>query len=352
MRICVVLPSLSKKGPVIVATTIANWLVRNNNTVDIYIVNDKVKEIELDDNIGVYKLGSDFFKRLSTYDIVHSHTFIPDLVVSLCALFYIKPKYVTTVHNYMLRDFKVDYGYFMARFLNATWPLLIRNLNKVYISNSQRAYLKRNYNVLEGSSKNTTIYNPVLTEARTDSNAELPDFIKSALLESKVIISVCSVLTKRKSIDTVIRALDLLPVNHVLVVIGSGPEQENLRVLTKDLNLDNRVFFTGFLREPHTILKKASVYIFPSTTEAFGLSGIEAGLLEVPIIASNIDTFLEIYGGGNAVFFDVLDYENLADKVLEVLGVQVDTDKVKRNFSDKFSVERIASEYYGFYNEL
>ncbi|WCB96605.1 Putative teichuronic acid biosynthesis glycosyltransferase TuaC [Baekduia alba] len=71
-------------------------------------------------------------------------------------------------------------------------------------------------------------------------------------------------------------------------LIGDGPERDSLALLARQLDLQDRVEFTGPL--PHDeALKRgrdASVFVMPSTDEAFGVAYVEAMAAGLPAIGS------------------------------------------------------------------
>lgn len=64
--------------------------------------------------------------------------------------------------------------------------------------------------------------------------------------------------------------------NIKLIIIGEGNLKNDLEKLTKNLGLENKVIFTGFLKEPHIILKKCEIFAFSSIVEGLGNVLLEA----------------------------------------------------------------------------
>jgi glycosyltransferase involved in cell wall biosynthesis len=71
-------------------------------------------------------------------------------------------------------------------------------------------------------------------------------------------------------------------------VVGDGPERDNLRQLTKSLDIEHAVTFTGWLSGADTMarLQRADVLVFPSLREFGGTVIFEAlGVGAVPVVA-------------------------------------------------------------------
>ncbi|MCU7919849.1 MAG: glycosyltransferase family 4 protein [Candidatus Thiodiazotropha sp. (ex Epidulcina cf. delphinae)] len=99
-------------------------------------------------------------------------------------------------------------------------------------------------------------------------------------------------LIPRKGVDTIIRALALLPkeVEFVFTVVGDGPERRSLELLVKENGLSDNVVFSGSL-EPEavpSILALNQVFIFASRAEGRSNSLIEALAAGRAVIASRI----------------------------------------------------------------
>ncbi len=94
-------------------------------------------------------------------------------------------------------------------------------------------------------------------------------------------------LVHKNGIDTVIRALKLIPVVR-FVVCGSGPDQQKLATLASELGVAGRVIFKGYLDHTALIqeLCRADIFIRPSRSEGMGNSFIEAFAAGLPVIAT------------------------------------------------------------------
>ncbi|MDD4843629.1 MAG: glycosyltransferase family 4 protein [Anaerotignum sp.] len=106
-----------------------------------------------------------------------------------------------------------------------------------------------------------------------------------------VVLSIGRV-AKEKSIDTVMGAmpglLEKLP-EAKMVIVGEGPERANLELLSKSLNIEDHVIFTG--GKPWTEIGKyyklGNVFCSASVTETQGLTFAEAMSAGIPVVAKN-----------------------------------------------------------------
>lgn len=150
--------------------------------------------------------------------------------------------------------------------------------------------LKRDIAKLTGADV-TVIPNPIDTPPDNELIRAMPDD-DAGLIR---LVTVGS-LTAIKSQETLIRALELLDDTYVLTIVGTGPLEAMLRDLTKDLGLEERVFFAGFLEERllREELKRAHLLVHCSHVETFGLVYVEAANAGLPVVSTKTDVAHEM----------------------------------------------------------
>ncbi len=99
-------------------------------------------------------------------------------------------------------------------------------------------------------------------------------------------------LLEHKNADLLIRAVAMasreIP-DIRAVIIGDGPERENLRSLARSLDLEKNIKFTGFLEDYDqavALMKSSRIFASPSTREGFGIAALEANACGLPIVTS------------------------------------------------------------------
>ncbi len=129
-----------------------------------------------------------------------------------------------------------------------------------------------------------------------------------------------------------------------------------LKSIVAKLGLEARVIFTGFIPdlELARFYNAATLLVFPSLEEGFGLPAIEAMSCGTPVAASNCSSLPEVLGDAGC-FFDPLDTENIAGTVLSILQ----NDDVRRTMREKglkraerFLWKNAASDLLAVFNEL
>jgi glycosyltransferase involved in cell wall biosynthesis len=166
-------------------------------------------------------------------------------------------------------------------------------------------------------------------------------------------------LVEYKHVDDLLRAFSGLNLDAELFVIGEGPERENLKNLARNLGIENKVFFMGFVGEHRKIelLKSAHVLALPSTVEGFAIVLIEAMAAGTPVIAADIPAVhMSVKDEVTGLFFRPRNVDELKAKLERLLTDSVLWTKLSRNgyelVREKFSWEKIANEFERTLNEI
>jgi len=146
-------------------------------------------------------------------------------------------------------------------------------------------------------------------------------------------------LYPHKNIRIVIDALKELP-DYTLLLAGTRTVfQEDIAAYVKEKKLEDRVHFLGYQSDESLLSLYAESFalVQPSLSEGFGLTGVEAMSAGIPVIASSIPIFQEIYRGA-AFYFDSSSIESFctAVKTLEISNRQASIEagqKIAKTYS-------------------
>ena len=139
-----------------------------------------------------------------------------------------------------------------------------------------------------------------------------------------------------------------------LVIIGDEiSKYQGLRRAVQVRKLHKHVRFLGFV-PPETLsvlYKLASVFVFPSLYEGFGLPPLEAMYYGTPVVTSNVSSLPEVVGDA-AMLVDPYSSESIADGMRRVLSDEHLRDFLRergmaraREYSWEQSVRRIREVY-------
>lgn len=83
------------------------------------------------------------------------------------------------------------------------------------------------------------------------------------------------------------------------VIIGDGQLKESLQNLIKVNGLQEQVFLTGSITEAARFLKAGNLFVLPSKSESYGYVLHEAGLAQIPIVATHVGGIPDIIASRN-----------------------------------------------------
>ncbi|MDO8667567.1 MAG: glycosyltransferase family 4 protein [bacterium] len=153
------------------------------------------------------------------------------------------------------------------------------------------------------------------------------------LADDKFIIT-SSRLVRKNAVNDIIRALEYLPDNIKLLILGAGPDENSLKSLVKELKLEKRIFFLGHIEheELPKYLKISDIFIRPSLSEGLGNSFLEAMASGVPIIGTRVGGIVDfLRDDETGLFCEVRNPESIAEKIKIYLANKALTDKIRIN---------------------
>ena len=129
----------------------------------------------------------------------------------------------------------------------------------------------------------------------------------------------------RKNLERLVQAFATLTLTYPdvsLVIAGMmGWKQDHLLGLVRDLGLEDRVLFPGFVAEKDKALLIAgsTLFVYPSLYEGFGLPVLEALASGIPTVTSNVSSLPEVAGDA-ALLIDPSDAAALAGAMGAILS--------------------------------
>lgn len=189
-------------------------------------------------------------------------------------------------------------------------------------------------------------------------SAESIDRVKNKYNLPETFLLYVGLLSGRKNLDGLLKAMPLLKSSIPLLITGSGHPTyaSNHWTLIKELDLSNRIQFTGFVDDEDLaiIYSLATVFCFPSFAEGFGLPPLEALAARVPVAVSNQTSLPEVCGDA-AVYFDPSKPADIAlsiDKLLEDPDFYESRKKMCGLQSEKFNWNKSALKLVDFLQAL
>ncbi|MFV0344716.1 MAG: glycosyltransferase family 4 protein [Bacteroidales bacterium] len=175
-------------------------------------------------------------------------------------------------------------------------------------------------------------------------------------LPSEFILSVGTV-EERKNLLLTVKALKASKLDIKLVVIGRRKKYaEQLDAFIEQNGMQGQVLFLKDVevKELPTIYQLASLFVYPSLYEGFGIPLIEALHSEIPVIGAS-GSCLEEAGGADSVYASPLNHEELAEKIKWILSdrqqAQTMVDKGLEHVK-KFAHKKVTREMMELYQSI
>jgi len=171
-----------------------------------------------------------------------------------------------------------------------------------------------------------------------------------------LVVGTVSSLTGEKGIEFAIKAVALANARTTklqLLVIGDGPEQDNLSRLVRALELDSHVTFAGRRTDIDCVLATLDIFCLPSLIEGLPMALLEAMAAGKPIVATPVGDVPAAVDKSVGLLVPHSSPSGLADAIIALaenpglrrtLGRNA-RDRVEQQFSARAMAQRYASVY-------
>jgi glycosyltransferase involved in cell wall biosynthesis len=118
-------------------------------------------------------------------------------------------------------------------------------------------------------------------------------------LEGKKVAVTCGRLNPEKGTSDLLKAVPLVLARYPefrLLIVGSGPEEEGLRSLARELRVDEAARFVGWRSDAVDWIAASDVLVQPSLSESFCQTLVEAMALSRPVVMTPVGFAPEAIG--------------------------------------------------------
>ena len=309
---------------------------RENSDCKIMIAKDKKLDKHLGDMEKFYLKRNKLFPLFPAFklakfidkheiDIVHFH-WTKDIITVVLAkiLSKRKPKIVQT-RNMSMTRFKDD--------IYHRW--LYKNINTIHAVTYQVKEQLKKFIPTEIRPTIEVVY--MGTKESEIDTQRVEELKKHYNLEGSFVVGIVGRIEEAKGQYLIIEAVSKLKEMDIkALIVGDSMDKsyiDELKTKIEDLDIEDRVIFSGFTKEVDTYMQLFDVNILATPKETFGLVVIEAMINRVCMIATNKAGPLEIIDNGqNGLLFDRTSYD-LASKISLL-------------YNDKALKEKLALEGY------
>ena len=174
-------------------------------------------------------------------------------------------------------------------------------------------------------------------------------------------------LIEKKGVEYLIKAIPYISAWNEckLIIVGKGFEEDKLKKLVIDLDLENNVKFIGKVSRNKITkyFKSSDIFILPSIVdskgevETLGVVLIEAMAMGIPVIGSDIGGIPDVIDDSiNGFLVEPKSITDIADKVIKLLSDKKLRNKfiknAKKKVKEKFDWNNIALDIENVINEV
>jgi glycosyltransferase involved in cell wall biosynthesis len=167
-------------------------------------------------------------------------------------------------------------------------------------------------------------------------------------------------LTRQKDWRTLLQALMLLqggPVRTELLVLGEGPERQDLLNERHDLGLERSVRVLGSVSDPLPYYHAADAFVLPTRSEGLSNSLLEAMATGLPCVATRLEANAEVVDdGADGILVKGNDPGALAGALRRVLADPGTArrlgDAARSKALTHFALDGVAARYLALYRDL
>jgi glycosyltransferase involved in cell wall biosynthesis len=285
-------------------------------------------------------------------DIVHSHGEPPLAAAGPIGYLGLMPFWVHSFHygNYPYAESK---RMLMERVLSrpASALIAVADQQRAAIIQHHRVNPNRIRTVMNGVQPNPFVGD---TEHRARMRAEF------GFTDMDRVIGTIAVLSRQKGVTHLLQAARTVLADspHVkFLIVGGGPLEAALRKEAADLELGERVQFTGWRKDVQQILPTFDMFVMSSLWEAMPLTLLEAMAARLPIVVTDVGDNRNLVGGDGtcALVVPPADAPALAAAISRLsadpaLGAKLGA-QAGAAFEHRFTVGHMISAHERFYEE-
>ena len=161
-------------------------------------------------------------------------------------------------------------------------------------------------------------------------------------------------LSKEKGILKLLSISKELPKEIHLIIVGIGPEENNVKIASKQKN----IHYLGYLPPEKTIplIRGSKILVQPSLVEGISSTILESMACQTSIIASNVGGNSElIKNNENGILMDTQNSDSLLEQIISL----IDNKELRKSFEnkslkfvEKYDWNKIGENYLKIYKSL
>ncbi len=356
-----------------VVHVLAVYLKKMDYNVRVYCTGNLTEQVSID-SVDVFRrkklftfsgndfspnILSDLWKLLSWADIVIANEPNPisTSFLSLLNAFFKKPLLVI-YHSDIVRS--GIFSFLKLLYMKTFQALLFHQARRIFTTSKRYQTIS---DALKPFMQKLDVYTPPIDQdkLKRPCEREIKDFLVAKGWQGKKIILFVGRLIYYKGLDILIDAYSVVcrkEKDSILVLVGTGSLEQQLRDMVRSTGLSDRVFFEGFVEDSLLPFYYSCAYCFvlPSKyrSEAYGLVLVEAMSYGLPCITTDISGTSEVVGSAGLVV-PAGESKPLSDAILTLLSDKQLREKLsEQSFSRSklFYADRVVTEFANKFNTI
>jgi len=296
--------------------------------------------------------------RISKYvqnnnvDIIHCHGYKATILSGLQPFRYGRIPYISTLHGWT--STKKYTKMWVYEWLDAL--MAKRADHVVAVSEAMR----ENFRLKALNINPVVIYNGIQNNENTSIKGT--DYLAlTGMDNTKIKLVSIGRLSKEKGFNILLNAVHLIKTKRnygvQLLIVGEGPEKNQLMRLAKDYGISDNVKFPGYIDGASKLLKEFDIFVMSSLTEGMPITLLEAMRAGMPIVATAVGGIPEALEGGECGIMVSSGNElDLAKSIVELYDNSKLKDEISRKakirFQEIFTVEKMEEKYRKVYMDV
>lgn len=141
------------------------------------------------------------------------------------------------------------------------------------------------------------------------------------------------------------------------LIAGEGPEEDILKQKVKDMGLEDKIYFIGYVKDPYSFFNTVDINVLTSVSESFPYVILEGARMKKPIITTRVGGIGRlVVDGKNGYLAEIGDWKTIGNHLVKLANDTVLAKSLgERLFEDtsrKFSYDAMAESHIDTYSQI
>ena len=284
------------------------------------------------------------------FDLIHCHTPVGGVMGRIIGhKYHIKTIY--TAHGFhffkgaSLKNWLLFYP--IEKFLSR-WTDILITINQEDYKRAKRKLYAKNIEYIPGVGVDTASFQNVYVDKKTkreELGIDTEDFVFISVGE----------LSVRKNHQVVIRALAKIRNEKIkYLIVGSGELENKLRMMVRELGLENKLIFAGYRKDVRELLHLSDAFVFPSLQEGLPVALMEAMAVGLPVVCSDIRGNTDLIENGKGGYmYNCHDVNGFAEGMKKIYQCSANSKMrdINKKAIDKFKQSLVKEKMREIYTK-